>query len=108
MNKIKVTKKVIWNDPSVRPPDNLISKLSNKGRKGKEVRLLVLCKGIPYPMFGVFRSIQVFDKETSKVDYSKCYWQLLGVQHSEPATIVAWRKCPDIPEEYYEILGIKK
>lgn len=96
-------KKVTWTSAKTRPPDELVS-VGVFGKKDHtEIPLLVLIKHSPRVHVGLFRHIVDVDKETGKKVRDAAYWHVFGM--SSEAEVIAWRRCPQISEEYWEQTG---
>lgn len=90
-------KKVTFVDASQVPPPKYHSKFGQP-----DVPLLLLVKGIPYPLMGIYRKEQVTD-ENGKVTLNIANYSLYG--KTGKWKIVAWRPMPKIPPEYHKVTG---
>jgi len=72
----------------------------------KEIPLLLLIKGSPYPVIGIYRVYSTLDPKTKKVIGKESYFHVRGstVNHK----VLAWRPLPKIPQEYHKVTGYDK
>lgn len=91
-------KKVVFVDATEHPPKELRSSFGSP-----EIPLLLLVKGVPHVCLGCFREERVTNKETKKVTMVIADFIVFGKFSNRK--VVAWRRCPRVPDEYHKVTG---
>lgn len=101
---MKKHKKVTYVDVTTPPPEKYHSILRGK-KTDHDKMLLLLVKGIPHPMLGVYRVVMKKTEKGWKILRSYFHVKYCDSLDSD---VVAWRPCPKIPEEYWHVTGYDK
>lgn len=101
---MKHKKKVTFVDVSTPPPEKYHSILRGK-KTDHDTVLLLLVKGIPHPMLGVYRVVMKKTDDGWKKLRAYFHVKYCDAMDDE---VVGWRPCPRIPEEYWKVTGYDK